>query len=194
MLKTNGFNAIIPFTTYRIYRVLTNNYIFLATKARKEVHMIIGYKEFLKALLDFVMAKEKSISNDLAVLEERQRVIQDSEDISDEVVAADISLEFVIDGKEALLAKYTKCRESIEDLKELGEGSYAEGVMAEYYSRVQEMYYANKADRTLVRAKEAAVEEAERELRSYGFFIFCGLEAYEEMMENAGEDYGDTIP
>ena len=66
--------------------------------------------------------------------------------------------------------------------------------MAEYYSRVQEMYYANKADRTLVRAKEAAVEEAERELRSYGFFIFCGLEAYEEMMENAGEDYGDTIP
>ena len=194
MLKTNGFNAIIPFTTYRIYRVLTNNYIFLATKARKEVHMIIGYKEFLKALLDFVMAKEKSISNDLAVLEERQRVIQDSEDISDEVVAADISLEFVIDGKEALLAKYTKCRESIEDLEELGEGSYAEGVMAEYYSRVQEMYYANKADRTLVRAKEAAVEEAERELRSYGFFIFCGLEAYEEMMENAGEDYGDTIP
>ena len=194
MLKTNGFNAIIPFTTYRIYRVLTNNYIFLATKARKEVHMIIGYKEFLKALLDFVMAKEKSISNDLAVLEERQRVIQDSEDISDEVVAADISLEFVIDGKEALLAKYTKCRESIEDLEELGEGSYAEGVMAEYYSRVQEMYYANKADRTLVRAKEAAVEEAERELRSYGFFIFCGLEAYEEMMENAGEDYGHTIP
>ena len=194
MLKTNGFNAIIPFTTYRIYRVLTNNYIFLATKARKEVHMIIGYKEFLKALLDFVMAKEKSISNDLAVLEERQRVIQDSEDISDEVVAADISLEFVIDGKEALLAKYTKCRESIEDLEELGEGSYAEGVMAEYYSRVQEMYYANKADRTLVRAKEAAVEEAERELRSYGFFIFCGLEAYEEIMENAGEDYGDTIP
>ena len=194
MLKTNGFNAIMLFATYRIYRVLTNNYIFLATKARKEVHMIIGYKEFLKALLDFVMAKEKSISNDLAVLEERQRVIQDSEDISDEVVAADISLEFVIDGKEALLAKYTKCRESIEDLKELGEGSYAEGVMAEYYSRVQEMYYANKADRTLVRAKEAAVEEAERELRSYGFFIFCGLEAYEEMMENAGEDYGDTIP
>ncbi len=156
--------------------------------------MIIGYKEFLKALLDFVTAKEKSISNDLAVLEERQRVIQDSEDISDEVVAADISLEFVIDGKEALLAKYTKCRESIEDLKELGDGSYAEGVMSEYYSRVQEMYYANKADRTLVRAKEAAVEEAERELRSYGFFIFCGLEAYEEIMENAGEDYGDTIP
>ena len=193
-MKTNIVNAIILFTTYRIYRVLTNNYIFLATKARKEVHMIIGYKEFLKALLDFVTAKEKSISNDLAVLEERQRVIQDSEDISDEVVAADISLEFVIDGKEALLAKYTKCRESIEDLEELGEGSYAEGVMAEYYSRVQEMYYANKADRTLVRAKEAAVEEAERELRSYGFFIFCGLEAYEEIMENAGEDYGDTIP
>ena len=87
MLKTNGFNAIIPFTTYRIYRVLTNNYIFLATKARKEVHMIIGYKEFLKALLDFVMAKEKSISNDLAVLEEWQREIAASEDFSDEVVA-----------------------------------------------------------------------------------------------------------
>ena len=194
MLKTNGFNAIIPFTTYRIYRVLTNNYIFLATKARKEVHMIIGYKEFLKALLDFVTAKEKSISNDLTILEARQREIQDQEDVSDEVVVADISLEFVIDGKEALLDKYTKCRESIEDLKALGEGSYVEAFMAEYYSRVQEMYHANTNDRTLVRAKEAAVEEAEKELRSYGFFIFCGLEAYEEMMENAGEDYGDTIP